>query len=59
MSEQAMRSTFAVLGLAFAMALMVYLERGGILWGFVFGAGGAVLGGMLGETLARRGRGAS
>jgi hypothetical protein len=55
MSEQAMRSLFAVLGLAVVMGLMVFMGRGGLIWGFVYGAGGAVLGGMLGETLARRG----
>jgi hypothetical protein len=50
-----MRSLFAVLGLALGIGLMVFFNRGGMIWGFIYGAGGAVLGGMLGETLARRG----
>ncbi len=57
MSEQTYRSLFAVLGMILGIAVMVGLGRGGLVWGFVFGAGGAVLGGMFGETLARmRGR---
>ena len=57
MNEQAMRSVGAITGLVLAMLLMHWLGRGGLIWGFVFGAGGAVLGGMFGETVARmRGR---
>ena len=54
MSEQGYRSLFAVVGLILGILLMVGLGRGGMIWGFIFGAGGATLGGMFGETLARR-----
>lgn len=54
MSEQAYRSLFAVLGIVFGMTLMFVLGLRGMIPGAVFGAGGAVIGGMLGEAIARR-----
>lgn len=54
MTEQSYRSIFAILGLAIGLGLMVLLGFGGMIPGAVFGAGGAVLGGMTGEQIARR-----
>lgn len=54
MSEQAYRSIFAILGLAVGLGLMMLLGLGGMIPGAIFGAGGAVLGGMTGEQIARR-----
>jgi hypothetical protein len=56
MNEQAYRSIFAIIGLGVGMVLMIVLGLQGLLGGAIFGAGGAVLGGMLGERIAR-GRG--
>ena len=53
-SEQAYRSVFAILGLVVGLGVMVLLGMGCMIPGAVFGAGGAVLGGMLGERIARR-----
>lgn len=54
MTEQAYRSLFAILGLFVGLGSMVGLGFGGIIPGAIFGAGGAVMGGMLGERIARR-----
>lgn len=54
MSEQIYRSFFAILGLVLGMLLMVGLGFGSMLAGAIFGAGGAVLGGITGEQIARR-----
>lgn len=54
MSEQGWRSTCAVIGLALGMLLMVLVGRGGMVAGAIYGASGAVLGGMVGEQIARR-----
>ncbi len=54
MSEQAWRSTCAVIGLVLGMVLMVVTGQGGMISGAIFGAGGAVLGGVVGERIARR-----
>ena len=53
MSEQVYRSLFAILGLVLGMLLMVGLGFGGMVPGAIFGAGGAVLGGIIGERIAR------
>lgn len=54
MNEQLYRSLFAILGLVLGMLLMVGLGFGGLVPGAIFGAGGAVLGGITGERIARR-----
>lgn len=54
MSEDVYRSMFAIIGLVLGMVLMVTLGFGGMIPGALFGAGGAVLGGMAGEWIARR-----
>ena len=53
MSEQVYRSLFAIMGLVLGMLLMVGLGFGGMVPGAFFGAGGAVLGGIIGERIAR------
>lgn len=54
MSEQGYRSICAICGLALGIGLMRLLDYGGMIPGALFGAGGAVLGGMVGERLAAR-----
>ena len=54
MTEQGWRSLCAVIGLLLGMVLMVASGQGGMIGGAIFGAGGAVLGGMVGERIARR-----
>lgn len=54
MTEQGYRSIFAILGLVLGLGLMVLLGLGGMIPGAVFGAGGAVVGGITGERVARR-----
>jgi len=56
MRTQGYRSLFAILGIICGMVVMISLGFGGLIPGFIFGAGGAVGGGMLGERIAR-GRG--
>jgi len=46
------RSLGAVIGLIAGLSLMSLLGLGGVLYGFVFGAGGTVMGGMIGERFA-------
>ena len=55
MSEEIYRSVFALIGLALGLGLMFALGFGGMVPGALFGAGGAVLGGITGERIARRG----
>ncbi len=54
-----MRNTFrslgAIVGLALGLALMWLLGLGGMVPAAIFGAGGAVIGGMSGERIADRG----
>ena len=54
MTEQGYRSLFAILGLVLGLGLMTLLGLGGMIPGAVFGAGGAVVGGITGERVARR-----
>jgi len=54
MSEQAYRTIGSLAGLVLGIALMWLLGFGGMIPGALFGAGGAVLGGMAGERVARR-----
>ena len=51
MSKDTCRSMGAIIGLVSSLLLMMVLGYSGVLPGAVFGAGGAVVGGMLGETL--------
>jgi predicted benzoate:H+ symporter BenE len=46
------RSLGAIIGLVAGLSLMSLLGLGGVLYGFVFGAGGTVIGGMIGERFA-------
>jgi hypothetical protein len=46
------RSLGAIVGLVAGLSLMWALGLGGVLYGFLFGAGGTVIGGMMGERLA-------
>lgn len=52
--EQTYRSIAAITGLVLGLLVMWLLGLNGMLWGALFGAGGAVAGGMTGERLARR-----
>jgi uncharacterized membrane protein len=52
--EQVYRSVCAILGLILGMVCMVALGLQSLVGGAIFGAAGAVLGGMTGERLARR-----
>lgn len=51
MNRDRYRSLGALLGLALGVMLMLVLTSGGMIPGAVFGAGGAVLGGIGGEQL--------
>lgn len=51
MTEGAARSICAILGLGLGLAVMVAAGVQGMIAGAVFGAGGAVLGGITGEKL--------
>jgi len=46
------RSLGAIAGLVAGISLMWMLGLGGVFYGFVFGAGGSVIGGMIGERFA-------
>jgi len=46
------RSLGAIIGLSIGLMMMWALGLGGVLYGFVFGAGGAVIGGITGERFA-------
>ncbi len=52
MSREAARSLGALAGLASGAALMWALGYGGVIPLFLFGAGGTLLGGIIGERLA-------
>ncbi len=49
MTIDSSRSIGAILGLVLGIALMVLLGFGGMIPGAIFGAGGSVCGGILGE----------
>ncbi|TWU10958.1 hypothetical protein [Allorhodopirellula heiligendammensis] len=49
------RSVGAIIGLVLGLALMWMLGWGGMVPAAIFGAGGAVIGGMSGERIADRG----
>ncbi len=49
MSREGYRSVGAILGLGLGIALMTLLGQSGVLPGAIFGAGGALAGGILGE----------
>ncbi len=49
MTRDAKRSTGAILGLAIGWTLMWSFGLGGLVYAFCFGAGAAVVGGMIGE----------
>ena len=51
MSKDNYRSIGAIVGLGIGLVLMFALELGGMIPGAVFGAGGAVLGGISGEKV--------
>ncbi|TWU42140.1 hypothetical protein [Novipirellula artificiosorum] len=51
MNRDNYRSIGAILGITIGILAMFSLRLDGLLAGFVFGAGGAVLGGMLGERI--------
>ncbi|MEO1525676.1 MAG: hypothetical protein AAFX06_09575 [Planctomycetota bacterium] len=51
MTEQGYRSVGAITGLVVGLALMRVVGQGGLVATFCFGAGGAVVGGMLGERI--------
>ena len=57
MTEDAHRSTCAILGLVLGLGLMMLGGYQGMIAGAIFGAGGAVAGGIAGEKIyARRNR---
>lgn len=51
MTVDGFRSIGAITGLVIGLALMIGLGYGGMIPGFLFGAGGAVAGGISGEKL--------
>lgn len=51
MTQEAYRSIGAIAGLIIGIALMLALGYGGMIPGFLFGAGGAVAGGISGEKI--------
>tara|TARA_R110002049_G_scaffold2750_8_gene22295 strand:+ start:254417 stop:254587 length:171 start_codon:yes stop_codon:yes gene_type:complete len=56
MTQDGFRSIGAIAGLVIGLALMFALDFGGMIPGFLFGAGGAVIGGISGEKVfSRRG----
>ena len=54
LSRDAGRSIGAVIGLSVGILMMRAVGHGGIVHAFLYGAGGTVLGGMIGERLADR-----
>jgi hypothetical protein len=54
LSRDAGRSIGALIGLAVGILTMQAFGHGGIVHAFLYGAGGTVLGGMIGERLAER-----
>ena len=56
MTQERYRSIGAIAGLVIGLGVMFAIGRGGMISGFLFGAGGAVVGGIVGEKVfARRG----
>jgi outer membrane lipoprotein SlyB len=51
MTEESSRSVGAILGLVIGLGLMFLLGFGGMIPGALFGAGGAVAGGVTGEKV--------
>jgi outer membrane lipoprotein SlyB len=49
MRKDTKRSIGALIGLVLGLTLMMSLGLGGLIYAFIFGAGGAVAGGMIGE----------
>jgi|GEM_PF-1413170 len=49
MKKDTRRSIGAIIGLSLGISVMWSLGLGGLIYAFVFGAGGAVAGGMIGE----------
>ncbi len=58
MSKDTYRSIGAILGLCLGLGLMIAIGWGGMIPGAVFGAGGAVAGGISGEKVFAWRRGA-
>lgn len=54
MTQDAYRSIGAIAGLAIGLGLMFAFGFGGMIPGFLFGAGGAVVGGISGEKVHGR-----
>ncbi len=54
MSEESYRRIFSIVGLALSLGIMFASGFSGIIPGAIFGAGGAVCGGITGEQLYRR-----
>ena len=51
MTKESYRSIGAITGLIVGMGLMYAFSPGGMISGFIFGAGGAVIGGICGEMI--------
>ncbi|TWT83144.1 hypothetical protein CA13_46070 [Planctomycetes bacterium CA13] len=51
MNRDNYRSIGAIIGITLGVTVMFALSFGGLVAGFFFGAGGAVLGGMSGERI--------
>lgn len=51
MSRENYRSIGAILGLATGLAMMTLVGQSGVVPGAIFGAGGALAGGILGEQV--------
>ena len=51
MSRDSYRSVGAIIGLVLGIVLMTSTGQGGVLPGAIFGAGGALAGGILGEKV--------
>ncbi|QDV46692.1 hypothetical protein Enr13x_66010 [Stieleria neptunia] len=51
MSRDSYRSVGAIVGLGLGIGLMLMAGQGGVLPGAIFGAGGAMAGGILGEKI--------
>jgi hypothetical protein len=45
------RSIGAILGLSIGVSVMWMMGLGGLVYAFIFGAGGCVMGGMIGERI--------
>ena len=54
MTQDRYRSIGAIAGLAIGLGIMIAIGRGGMIAGFLFGAGGAVVGGIIGEKMFTR-----